>query len=368
MPGKVLNYYAEGNTSRGLYSLYESNLQGLDRIFILKGGSGTGKSTLMRNLANEWINKDYDVEILNCARDNGSIDGVIIPKLKVAVVNGKEPDTIKAKLPGLIEQYIDMSEALDSSKLEKHKEELIKLTEEIEASYQLAYSKFAEALKIHDEWEEIYIENMDFTKANAIAEELSEKFFGDKRLKKEAVVKHRFLGASTPKGSVDFLPAITEDIGKRYFVKGRPGTGKSSMLRKLVAQAEKRGFDVEVYHCGFDPLSLDMVLLRELDIVIFDSTSPHEYFPGRESDEIVDMYEITVTPGTDEKYASQIDNIKKRYKKRIKEGIAALASAKELNDALEQYYISAMDFSKVDKIKHRINSYIETRVSLNKSL
>lgn len=49
-------------------------------------------------------------------------------------------------------------------------------------------------------------------------------------------------------------------------------------------------------------MSLDMVLLRELDIVIFDSTAPHEYFPDRDNDEVVDMYEITVTPGTDEKY------------------------------------------------------------------
>ena len=273
MPGKVLNYYAEGNTSRGFFSLYESNLQGLDRIFILKGGSGTGKSTLIRSLADEWIKKDYDVEILNSARDNESIDGVIIPKLKVAVVNGKEPDVIKAKLPGLIEQYIDMSEALDSSKLEEHKEELIKLTEEIEGSYQIAYSKFAAALRIHDEWEKIYIENMDFTKANAVAEELTEKFFGAKRLRKESVVKHRFLGAATPMGSVDFLPAITESIGKDTF-KGPSWYGKIILTEEASSTGRKRGFDVEIYHCGFDPMSLDMVLLRELDIVIFDSTAP----------------------------------------------------------------------------------------------
>ena len=46
----------------------------------------------------------------------------------------------------------------------------------------------------------------------------------------------------------------------------------------------------------------------------------------------MDMYEITVTPGTDEKYAAKLDDIRKRYKKRIKEGITALSAAKDLND------------------------------------
>ena len=35
--------------------------------------------------------------------------------------------------------------------------------------------------------------------------------------------------------------------------------------------------------------------------------------------------------------------------------------------SLEQYYTRAMDFTKVDKIKERIDSYIETKASLNKN-
>lgn len=354
MTAKALNYYAEGNTAKGFYSLYESNLQGLDKVFILKGGPGMGKSTLMKAIAKEWLEKGYDIEILNCSRDNNSIDGVIIPKLKAAIVNGNEPRTIEAKLPGIIEEYVDMSAALNSAMLKEHKDEMIKLKEKIEESYKLAYSKFNEGLRIHDEWEKIYIANMSFPKANAVTAELVDKFFGKTKLNKKATVKHRFFGAATPKGAMDFIPEITEEIGKRYFVKGRPGTGKSSMLKKIAAVAEERGFDVEVYHCGFDPNSLDMLLFRELDFVIFDSTSPHEYYPGKDSDEIIDMYELTVNPGTDEKYAAELEDIVKRYKRRIREGTAALAEAKVLHDKLEEYYTSAIDFSKVDEIKEKI--------------
>ncbi|MDP4088267.1 MAG: PRK06851 family protein [Bacillota bacterium] len=362
MPGKVLNYFAEGNTAKGFYSLYESNLQGLDRIYILKGGPGLGKSSLMKNIAREWREKGYDIEVLHCSRDNDSIDGIIIPKLKVAVVNGNEPNTIEVKLPGIIEKYIDMGEALDAELLKEHKNDMMELKIKIEEAYRLASSKFQNALKIHDEWEKIYIANMDFSKANAVTEELVERFFDGKGFEKRAVIKHRFFGAATPKGAVDYIPSITEDLDKRYFIKGRPGTGKSSMLKKLAAAAEERGIDVEVYHCGFDPDSIDMLLFRELDFAIFDSTSPHEYYPGRESDEVIDMYELSVTPGTDEKYEAELKDIIKRYKKRVREGTAALAEGQTINEKLEEFYGSTVDFGKVDAIKERISKSIADMV------
>ena len=45
------------------------------------------------------------------------------------------------------------------------------------------------------------------------------------------------------------------------------------MLKKLAEAAEEKGFEVEVYHCGFDPNSLDMVIVRELGFAIL--IAPH---------------------------------------------------------------------------------------------
>lgn len=49
----------------------------------------------------------------------------------------------------------------------------------------------------------------------------------------------------------------------------------------------------------FDPNSLDLVVIRDLGICLFDSTSPHEYFPSRDSDEIIDIYQEAVKEHTD---------------------------------------------------------------------
>jgi Cdc6-like AAA superfamily ATPase len=357
--GKTKNYFAGGNTARGFHSLYDSNLQGLDRLFILKGGPGTGKSSLMKKIGKEWVEKGYDIELLHCSSDNNSIDGILIPALGVGIVDGTAPHVIEPKAPGAVEEYINLGEAWNRQTLALQKKKIQKLTNQISTSFHKAYATFKEALEIHDDWEKIYINSMDFKKADQLTNKLIDTFFGKMKLNKQADVRHRFLGAATPSGAVDFVPNLTEEIPKRYFIKGRPGSGKSTMLKKLATAAEERGVDAEIYHCGFDPNSLDMVILRELGIAIFDSTAPHEYFPSRDGDEIIDMYEILIAPGTDDIYADIIERIAVKYKTKMSEATSYLAKAKELHDLLEEIYVSAMDFSVVDKIQGKIDEQIK---------
>lgn len=357
--GKINNYYAGGNTARGFYSLYEECLEGLDRIFILKGGPGTGKSTIIKEIGSKWVEKGYNIEYLHCSSDNNSVDGVIIQSLKVAVVDGTAPHVIEPKVPGAVEELINLGDAWDSQKLASEKKRIMELNEQVSTAFNNAYATFAKALKIHDEWEKIYIDNMDFEKANQLTDKLMKSFFGDMVLNKEAEVKNRFLGAATPKGAVDFVPNLTENLKRRYFIKGRPGSGKSTMLKKLAAEGESRGLDVEIYHCGFDPHSLDMVIFRELGISIFDSTAPHEYFPSREGDEIIDLYGTVIDGMTDDLFADKIETLSKSYKENMKIAISYLAEAKSLRDSLEKIYIEAMDFSIVTSHKEKIDAEIE---------
>lgn len=354
MNGKIKNFYACGNTARGFYNFFESVLTGLERVFILKGGPGTGKSSLMRKIGEEMIHKGFDIEFIHCSSDNNSLDGIIIPKLKAGIVDGTAPHVIEPKTPGAVEEYVNLGVAWNSKKLALHKTKIQSINQEISNKFQEAYNTFAEALKIHDEWEKIYINNMNFDEANKVADELIQLIFGTKTILKESKTSHRFLGAATPQGPVDYIPNLTEDISKRYFIKGRPGTGKSTLLKKLALTAKKRGFDVEIYHCGFDPNSLDMIILPELGIAVFDSTPPHEYFPSRGNDEIVNMYTRVIKQGTDEKYSAELLDITTRYSKKIKEAISYLAEAKALHDELEKIYVSAMDFNKVEQIRNDI--------------
>ncbi|MFD0713455.1 PRK06851 family protein [Paenibacillus sp. GCM10027626] len=358
----TLNYYAGGNTARGFANLFDSSLQKLEKIYILKGGPGTGKSSLMRSIAEQFSNQNFDTWLIHCSSDNDSLDGVIIPELSVGIVDGTAPHVIEPELPGAVEQYVNLGAAWDSLQLRQQKEQIALLQEQISSAFTQAYENFGKALRIHDEWESIYISKMNFAEANLVTAELAEQIFGEQRLDKKSRVDRRFLGAATPRGAADFVPNITEGLSKRYFLKGRAGTGKSTLLKKLAAIAMERGFDTEIYHCGFDPKSLDMVIIRELGVTVFDSTAPHEYFPDRENDEIIDLYERCVAPGTDEANAEALQQIEARYSAQMKQAIAHLAEAKSYHDQLEVIYKQAMDFSKVNAIRDQIAEEIKALI------
>ncbi|WP_244835051.1 PRK06851 family protein [Clostridium sp. BJN0001] len=351
------HFFVCGNTAKGFRNFFESNLQQLNKIFILKGGPGTGKSTLMRKIGEE-LEELYDVEYIHCSADPDSLDGVLIPKIGVGVVDGTAPHVIEPTAPGAIEEYVNLGEALDSDKLSSHTKEILSIEKNIKKCYKKAYEEFANAIQVHDEWEKIYIKNMDFVKADKLTEDVSKKLLGSIKLNKVSSIKHRFFGGSTHKGPMDFVENITENIKKRYFIKGRPGSGKSTMLKKILKDAKEKGIDMEVYHCGFDPDSLDMLLFPELSLCIFDSTAPHEYFPNKDGDSIIDMYSELIKPNTDEIYQNEINDIVSRYKKCNSIGTSKLKEAKDYHDKLEDIYIQNTDFTIVNEIYKKLREKI----------
>lgn len=354
METNIKHFYACGNTAKGFVNLFDSTLQGLDTVFILKGGPGSGKSTMIRSIGNSFAQRGYEIWFIHCASDNSSLDGVVIPRLKAGIVDGTAPHVLEPKVPGAVESYVNLGEAWDGHSLAHQKDEIRRLQLDISSAYEEAYARMEGALHIHDDWEAIYKENLDVASADRLTEELIGQIFGDTQFTKQALMQHRFLGAATPQGAVNFIPNLTEGVAKRYFIKGRPGCGKSTMLRKIAAVAHERGVDAEIYHCGFDPSSLDMVILRELGVAIFDSTAPHEHFPERDTDDIVDMYARCIQPGTDEAYADELNHLENRYREKMKEATASLAHAKALHDRLEHIYVSAMDFRVVNRIRDTI--------------
>lgn len=86
-----------------------------------------------------------------------------------------------------------------------------------------------------------------------------------------------FPGANTPKGFYSYYDYILKSReAKRIIVlKGGPGTGKSTFMKRIAKHLETLGYETELLHCSSDPNSLDGVCAREIGFLILDGTSPH---------------------------------------------------------------------------------------------
>ncbi len=147
MAGKVLNYYAGGNTARGFYDLFDSITEGLEKVFILKGGPGTGKSTLLKKVASSLNQTGEDIELIHCASAPGSLDGVIFPHLKAGIFDGTAPHVIEPKAPGAIEEYVNLGKGWDSKKLAGSRDEILLLNKQRKDFYLKAHEAYARLLQ-----------------------------------------------------------------------------------------------------------------------------------------------------------------------------------------------------------------------------
>lgn len=86
-----------------------------------------------------------------------------------------------------------------------------------------------------------------------------------------------YLGANAPSGFYSLYdqlidPDQAQDV---MILKGGPGCGKSSLMRKVGAAMEEQGLAVEYIQCSGDPDSLDAVIIPTLATAIVDGTAPH---------------------------------------------------------------------------------------------
>ena len=89
-------FYLGANSPTGFYSSHmnqvpETSPEQAETIYILKGGPGCGKSSLMRRVAQAMEEKGASVEYIACSGDPDSLDAVVFPALNTAIVDGTAP-------------------------------------------------------------------------------------------------------------------------------------------------------------------------------------------------------------------------------------------------------------------------------------
>ncbi|MEG1886872.1 MAG: hypothetical protein RR177_01995 [Oscillospiraceae bacterium] len=90
-----------------------------------------------------------------------------------------------------------------------------------------------------------------------------------------------FLCANSCNGFVSRLQDAysPENDWRAYIIKGGPGTGKSTGMKKIASVLVNSGLSVELVPCTGDPGSLDAVIAPEIKVIVMDGTAPHVVEP-----------------------------------------------------------------------------------------
>lgn len=291
-----LIYFHASETAKGRRDYLSSQLQGIEHIVEINEPTRYEESRMLEDILKTWEKETADKQALECLLDP------LNPRLKVAIINREKKSACVTPV-----RLID---------------------ETLRESY---YQTLNKALLLHDDLEKIYINATDFERLNHYTESfLSTHIPTDLNIDQTSTIYHRFLGSTTAYGTIDFINKLTETVTKRYYIKGRAGSGKSTFLKKVASRAKKAGYDTELYHCGFDPDSLDMVIIRKLNLAIFDSTLPHEHNPSREGDETIELYGTFIDEKTDFSYQESISQLNNQIHDEMKQAIKILQQDEQI--------------------------------------
>ena len=315
---KEKRYFAGANTTKGFVSYYDEIFRHCKSIYVIKGGSGTGKSRLMRECSDDAEGVGAEVEYFYCSFDPLSLDGIIING-DIAVIDGTAPHVYEPTLPGVKENIIDLGAFWDENKLRESGEDIISLISKKKACFDMAYSYLnavgaldAAKRKILDK----YIERDKIS--TGAAKKLSEI-----KPSKNGKAGVRLISALGRSGRVRFdtFEYITNQSIK---IDNKRGEGYV-YLEEIKKEAERFGVPVTV---SYDPLfagRLNSVIVGDCCIFIDEF----------EKSEVADAAEIDI----------QISDL-------IKKAEVCLESASRIHFDIEKLYVSAMNFDKKEEFTH----------------
>ncbi|NMA91515.1 MAG: hypothetical protein GX973_00125 [Firmicutes bacterium] len=354
--GKLKKVFPGSNSAYGFYSFYDQIIEDdAARIFVIKGGPGVGKSTLMARIGDELMKRGFDVEHHCCSGDSQSLDGIVIPELNIACIDGTAPHIVDPKNPGVVDEIIHLGGFCNTEGMGVFREEILKANRENARLYRRAYRYLAAAKLFLDEVEDYYRENnaLDHIALDQKALELINDIFGDNvnNYRQKRRERHLFATAITPEGPVSHLDTIIATVSRLFIISGDDGTGKNELIARIKDAAVMRGYLVEVYHCALDPRKIDHVIIPGIKTAVVNSVTPHLLEPYG-SDRLIGTDLFVQEPGPELK--QERDIARRYYQQSFDTAISYLRKAGDLHKELETYYIPHMRFREINELSRSV--------------
>lgn len=345
------SYFAAANGFSGFRSYFNYVFNPLEftRLYILKGGPGTGKSSLMKKICTHFVELDYDCEAIYCSSDPNSLDGIIIKSgdKRVGVLDGTAPHETDAKIPGAVDEVINLGTAWSEEELISNRDKIIILNEKKSQHYKNAY----EYLKLAGEFSNAMAiiikkayKNNDIKTINDIMYDIKDINSGRNEEIRliSSFGKHGYRRVNKPICSAKNNMSVTGSFGSEYI-----------FIQRLLQEAKRRGTPYIRYPSPYSDKLTDAIYLIESDTFI---STVSDYENITDTSAFLDEDILKINKERLVYYSKQMDELLLRSQKEF-----ALAS--DTHFALEAIYSPAMNFKEIDiltdKLINKISYYFE---------
>ena len=330
---KNRSFFAAANGFSGFRSNFDKVFSPfeLKKLYILKGGPGTGKSTLMRRVRDAFLDRCEVTEIY-CSSDPESLDGVILCRdgISVGIADGTSPHVIEPSFPGAVEEIINLGDAFDLRALERDRERIIELSLKKKEAYKNAYSALRSAGEIRECINMLFGNIGIYKKAETIAMNITSRF----KMSKSVTRSEYCLLSSFSKNG--YRGISLDGIEKELVFVDGDGITDHVLLEEIAKKTRANDALVCTYASPLSPTIIDAI---ESEDTVF--VASHGYGHGKNS--LLDLSEnFTYT------------SMKNAYDIMLSIAEKAVMKASEHHFALEDIYSKNIDFKKNDEKLNRL--------------
>ena len=211
--------------------------------YIIKGGPGTGKSSLMKRINSALIDAGIETELIYCSSDPASLDGVYAPALNCWIADGTSPHTLEPKYPGAAQEIVDLGRFWNKDILRSRADEVIALTDENAACHRRCRRFLEASALLREDILRLTLGCTDTAKIKRAASRIASREFGKPtgRIGEES---HRMISAVTPDGITFFTDTVRQLCERIYIIEDDNIASSAALLSLLRGYALSGGHDI----------------------------------------------------------------------------------------------------------------------------
>ena len=334
-------YFLGANSAEGFVShfdtFYKNDYEW--RVYILKGGPGTGKSSFMKYIAAKCFDFGLKIELCPCSSDPHSLDGLIIPEIKTAILDGTAPHVLEPAFPGVVEEIINLGAFWNSDRLKEKAEEIIKAQRENKLLHKAARGYLYAAGELIGDNYKISLRLCDRERGEKYALSLAKKYIP--KIEGKGKEDVRFIGGITPEGVVGYSKTVTDYYENIVIIEDKLGGAAGIFMAKIREYALLMGYSILTLKNPFMPSVLaDHILIPELSLA-FCREYEYIHFPEHlRRIHSSRFYDLSLK----KQMRGRILFNRKLSRELLEIAADTLRRAKLAHDTLEKYYVDAMDF------------------------